>query len=760
MSNYPSSLDTNDSLYVAVNDFNTTLNGAIDSTQTSIAITDATGLNDVGEITIESEIIYYAARSGNTLTSCTRGHGGTTNTAHLTGVVVEATITESYHNNLKDAVIAVETELGVDPAGASATVAARATAIESEIADVKKGNKALFNNDSGSQINQYRLVKVVDDDATSGIASIEYISSFDDKIAGFALANIADGADGDCLIRGRVAVTGFDCSGASKEDKVYSDASGNLTLVETDLEVGQVLDTLTNGVVYINIGAGAGGSGLLDGTDKRLGVARISSADTDTDIYSPASGYAVGVKVVIFNDNTSGVAKVDLYNRDGVKADEDTLLPSISIAAQSEPITVLLSGIKSTETLTARSDTTNVNFAAFGQEVTSDKGAYCVGRHDISVVDTDEDLVAFTDENQCDITVCNRNAAETATVLIKVTDGASAADEDKVYSSQILPNQSKVIALDFNVANTYKVVVQSDVTGVNFQAYARAKTEFMTSMILPAEVMLSRAKDYFHAYMATTQSSSLSTNDTIQLDGVKSNNMAWDSGNYKLTLKANKKYKLTYICGRFEFSSASGTAYPQFYDVTNTTYIGQRALSLPASFASNISDTKVLTHTITPSTDIEIDIRLVSVGNLSAISGGSDGASQLIVEEISQVITYVKNPYQVDYYNDTTDRVSGTNWTTTRCSLRPYMTADGSWFLKFNIRGTVSSPVSILSLTVAGVTFNTAAGTSAITVSADTAGNNGYTDAGASTMTLLTSSTQSTFRCSGDVELDSKPSWI
>jgi hypothetical protein len=65
-----------------------TLNGAINSSATSIVLTSATGFSASGTIVIDTESITYSGISTNTLTGCVRGANGTTAAAHLTGAVV------------------------------------------------------------------------------------------------------------------------------------------------------------------------------------------------------------------------------------------------------------------------------------------------------------------------------------------------------------------------------------------------------------------------------------------------------------------------------------------------------------------------------------------------------------------------------------------------------------------------------------------------------------------------------------------------
>jgi hypothetical protein len=76
--------------FVNIVPLNTTLNGAINSSVTSIVLTSAAGFPATGSIFIDSECITYTGISTNTLTGCTRGTNGTTAASHITLTAVYA----------------------------------------------------------------------------------------------------------------------------------------------------------------------------------------------------------------------------------------------------------------------------------------------------------------------------------------------------------------------------------------------------------------------------------------------------------------------------------------------------------------------------------------------------------------------------------------------------------------------------------------------------------------------------------------------
>jgi len=77
-----------------------TLNGNVDAADETITLTSGTGFPTTGVVKINSEIILYAALSGNDLTGLTRGYAGTTAASHTSGDAVTCStlvVTDNAH---------------------------------------------------------------------------------------------------------------------------------------------------------------------------------------------------------------------------------------------------------------------------------------------------------------------------------------------------------------------------------------------------------------------------------------------------------------------------------------------------------------------------------------------------------------------------------------------------------------------------------------------------------------------------------------
>jgi len=100
-----------------------------------------------------------------------------------------------------------------------------------------------------------------------------------------------------------------------------------------------------------------------------------------------------------------------------------------------------------------------------------------------------------------------------------------------------------------------------------------------------------------------------------------------------------------------------------------------------------------------------------------------------------------------------------TGWSTTYCFAVPYLTADGTWRLRFNLQGTYTSAASITNLAMSGVTFSTSRqAISCNDNSGSSAPANNYTASGNINIDFASNNTDST--CSGDVALSAKPTFV
>lgn len=121
------SLDTDTSLFGdAVNLKQLSLDAGISSAATTISVAESiTAVNVPCYVLIGSELVLAEAKSAGDFTSCIRGVGGTVAAAHISGDAVYVVFGANQYNQLKRAIIAIETELGISPSGASVDVAAR-----------------------------------------------------------------------------------------------------------------------------------------------------------------------------------------------------------------------------------------------------------------------------------------------------------------------------------------------------------------------------------------------------------------------------------------------------------------------------------------------------------------------------------------------------------------------------------------------------------------------------------------------------------
>jgi hypothetical protein len=123
MSNFPNSIDSAATLYSPVDAFSTrpletTATQHILAGDTTISVGSTDGFAaSFGILSVDDELIVYAAKTATQFTGCQRGAFGTMAAQHAQGVAVKANMVSAFITALQSAVLAIENELG--------TVAAR-----------------------------------------------------------------------------------------------------------------------------------------------------------------------------------------------------------------------------------------------------------------------------------------------------------------------------------------------------------------------------------------------------------------------------------------------------------------------------------------------------------------------------------------------------------------------------------------------------------------------------------------------------------
>lgn len=108
---WPTSVKTVATMYVAVNELQTNLSGAINNSVTTITLNSTTNFPTYGTVLIDNEVMLYTGISGATLTGLTRGFDGTSAAAHSNGAIVSFAIVADHHNVLAVEINAIESYL-------------------------------------------------------------------------------------------------------------------------------------------------------------------------------------------------------------------------------------------------------------------------------------------------------------------------------------------------------------------------------------------------------------------------------------------------------------------------------------------------------------------------------------------------------------------------------------------------------------------------------------------------------------------------
>jgi len=192
------------------------------------------------------------------------------------------------------------------------------------------------------------------------------------------------------------------------------------------------------------------------------------------------------------------------------------------------------------------------------------------------------------------------------------------------------------------------------------------------------------------------------------------------------------------------FSFANGDVQVFVYDVTNAALISVIPQTLDGSghfkgeFQSTTSTSyRLILHVATTNaTAFTLQVDDVQVGPSTLAYG-------FLPDKQYNISSYVS---------------TNTSFVNVRSVAIPYKTRDGAWRLRFNIKGTQTSATTT-TITVTGVTFKS--GTSnyqPVSVIPSDSGR-GFTIPGTSTLQVNTTTSYTEIGASGDVELDSMPTW-
>jgi len=123
LSVFPTALDSTDNLYYVANNAETLTTSAVSFVSDIIPVVSTSFFPSKGLIKLDDEIIYYSAKKSKSFTGLTRGFVGTSRARHKNSTKVLGSIMGEHHNSVKDAILKVESTLGVQESRDDATIA-------------------------------------------------------------------------------------------------------------------------------------------------------------------------------------------------------------------------------------------------------------------------------------------------------------------------------------------------------------------------------------------------------------------------------------------------------------------------------------------------------------------------------------------------------------------------------------------------------------------------------------------------------------
>jgi len=141
---YPTGIDANDNLLEVKDKKQTVLSDPLTIGElVEIVVASTSGFPAIGYLTIDNEVIKYDAKEATKFKTLTRGCQSTSAAVHLNGSKVYLNVLAIHHNILKDTIIKIEQELGINPKGTY-------TSVEERLANILK------------YVSEYKCFEVVD----------------------------------------------------------------------------------------------------------------------------------------------------------------------------------------------------------------------------------------------------------------------------------------------------------------------------------------------------------------------------------------------------------------------------------------------------------------------------------------------------------------------------------------------------------------------------------------------------------------------
>lgn len=113
LSVYPTAIDTRSSLYDCINNSETKLSQTLSYNATFITVDSTSSFSDVGLLKIGEEIIYYTSKTPTIFLNLTRGFAGSRRGIWKIGESVLGSVFAEHHNSLKDAILNIEANVGI-----------------------------------------------------------------------------------------------------------------------------------------------------------------------------------------------------------------------------------------------------------------------------------------------------------------------------------------------------------------------------------------------------------------------------------------------------------------------------------------------------------------------------------------------------------------------------------------------------------------------------------------------------------------------